>query len=370
MRVRNYAVALLLLAACSNELQTKSQAEVEAKASATQASFLASAPAPSPSTEDPFAREYVSIREQIDQAEENEFAVNNARDRVKVILAKDRNYAPAYVALADAEVASMYLESTESKEEVDAALVRAKKFVNHALKLQPDNIDAHMQSAWVSLFQGDYEIAEESLRYVESLKPGYPEAKLVRAGIAIENQDIPGMVKLAKEVIAESGNVHDRVIAYNFMITGYRLGAHNDEADAAFKKLLELRPESAWAHGNYAGFLLQREDIDGAIREAETSMNIRKSPPVTATLARAYLKKAQEMWEANRIHESAALVEKVGNLANDEPELMYILGQFYEGAAVRGRDPSMRKKALASYQRALELDPKHREAERAVERLQ
>jgi tetratricopeptide (TPR) repeat protein len=96
---------------------------------------------------------------------------------------------------------------------------------------------------------------------------------------------------------------------------------------------------------------------------------IRKYKEAEGVLAMAYIRKAQQMWEESQIQQSAAYIEKVRGVAGDNPNLMFALGQFYETAAIRGRDRSMRQKAVEAYRRALELDPKYKEAELALERL-
>lgn len=122
-------------------------------------------------------------------------------------------------------------------------------------------------------------------------------------------------------------------------------------------------------HGNYAGFLLRRDDVDGAIREGEAAVRISPYPLALGTLAQSYLAKARRLWDENRIPESVVLVQKAGALASDNPHVAYALGSFYEGAAIRGKDPSMRAKALTSYKRSLELLPGYEDARQAVARL-
>lgn len=367
MRVRVSAVALFLLAACAEEAK-KPEAAADEKPKVVKASAATLAPPVAAAATDRFASRYEEIRSMLTRWDGDATKIDLARARLKEIVAEDRSYAPAYVGLARCETLGGYDGGVKFE---SAALDRAEKFVNHAIRLQPESFDAHIERAWIMRYRGDFDLAEESLRRAEELKPGHPEIKLVRAGIALEqSEDIQGATRLAREVVAQATDDDLRARAYSFLVFMYEAFAHKDEADAAHRELVRLRPQSAWAHGNYAGFLLRRDDVDGAIREGEAALRIRKYKHAEATLARAYLSKAQQLWDESRIQESASYVEKVRVVAGDKPELMFALGQFYEGAAIRGRDASMRKKALESYRRALELDPRHAEAERAVARLE
>ena len=363
MRIRCSGAALLILVACGGE-PPASQSATEGTRPRPAISAAAMTAPTAASATDPFAAEYEDIRLQLARWDGDTAKIDDARERLKAIIAKDRNYAPAYVGLARAEALSGYKGGREYE---PAGLDRAAKFVAHAIKLRPDYFDAYVEKAWIASFRGDIDIVEEAVRRADELKPGHPRVKLVRAAVA---DDVKTAARLAKEVIAESKSTDDKIHAYSVLVDVYQYGRHLDEADAAYREVLKLRPDAAWAHGNYAGFLLQRDDIDGAIREAEAAMKIRKYPLGLRTLVLTYIAKADQLWDANRIAESATYVAKIGSLGNDQPDLMFALGKFYERAAIRGRDASMRQKALASYRRVLELNPRHMEAERAVARLE
>lgn len=365
MRIRYSAAAVLLAVACGNERE-KSASPAERPIVPASVAQTTSLPVTQDEAADAFAAEYRSIMQGLRRWDGDAAAIEEARTRIKAILAKDRRYAPAYVALARAESAAGYQSGSNFE---PGALDRASKFIQHAIKLDSENFEAHCAAAWVARYRGDLDLAEESLRRAEELKPGTPEVKLIRASIANAQDDLPQMVKLAREVAAGAESVDDRVQAYSYLIRGYEAGLHLDEADAAHREVLKLRPDSAWLHGNYASFLLRRQDIDGAIREAEEAVRIRKYPNAVSTLVRSYIAKAQILWDANKISESAAYIQKVVGVAGEDSNLSYALGQFYEHAAIRSRDASMRAKALASYRRTLELNPRHIDAERAIQRL-
>ena len=220
------------------------------------------------------------------------------------------------------------------------------------------------------MYNGDYDIAEESLRTAEQLRPEDPGLNLVRAYIALRQREIQNALQFARKVTANATDADDRADGHRVLALIYQSGLHLDEADASYRELLKLRPDSATAHASYARLLLHRDDVDGAIREAEEALRIRTFPMGKFVLTQAYLRRAQELWDAKRIAESAAFIEKVAAISDEDAEISFALGEFYESAAVRGRDASMRKKALAAYKRALQIDPRNAEAGRAVSRLE
>lgn len=356
------AVAILV-AACSSEPDATPQAE---KAAARPATVQASVVAPASLAVDPFAEEYGEITRSLDNWDGDNAVVDQARTRAMAIVSKDREYAPAYILLARCEA----LAGTGNEEStLPDGRARAWRLLNRALALAPDNFDAHIGAASLATGDGDFDKAEESLRLAGALKPGHAALKSVRVAIANGEEDLPKMVQLAREVLADSQDPFIRFQAYRHLLYAYEGHLHLEEADAVYKELLQLRPESAWVRGGYARLLLHRDDIDGAIREGEKALSIRRYHVAVAALVGAYLRKGQEQWDAGRIAESTATVQKVAALADDSPELMVALGQFYEHAALRARDASFRRKALDAYRRALELNPRHMEAERSAARL-
>ena len=359
------AAVLLLAVSCS----TESPGPVNQASVAARAPRTAEAPAQNAGTAatDPFHEEYAALWKRIARWDGDPERLKEPRQQVMAIIGKDRKYAPAYVALARIEAFSGFKSDMTFESE---ALDRGSKFVSHALKLDASNFDAHCTAALIATLRGDYDVAEESLRRADELKPGHAAVKVIRASIASEQNEPLTAVKLAREVIAESTDDDLRAMAYDRLIEAYVEGSHLEQADAAFKEVLKLRSDSAWIHSTYAFLLLNRDDVDGAVREAEAAAKIRDYPFGKAVLALSYLAKGQQLWDAKKIVESTSFVQKVADLSSDNAHVAFRLGEFYERAAVRSRDASLRKKALASYKRALEINPQNMDAERAVERLE
>ena len=375
--VRPLCIATIAFCLFSCADKPESPATPAASSAPANASTKVEASAPEPAkpvaATDPFAEEYASIRSQITRWDGDIQRLDNARERILQIIAKDKTYAPAYVALARIELLKTYEQEREKEQEQPSqpeGVARAEKFLKHALELDPNSFDAHRTSAWMAMYNGDYDIAEESLRTAEALRPEDPGLDLVRAYIALRQRELQKAVQFARKVTANATDPDDRADGHRILVLIYESGLHLDEADGSFRELLKLRPDSATAHAGYAGLLLQRDDVDGAIREGEEATRIRKFPIAKFILTQAYLRRAQELWDAKKVAESASFVEKVAALSDEDARVSFALGEFYEGAAVRGHDASMRKKALAAYKRALEIDPRNMEAERAVSRLE
>lgn len=356
---------ILTLGACSKKEQpAPAQQPVQAAVTAPKPA----APAPPAPAADELKSEYQKADALLDDHWWGSGAtLEAAKNQFTALLEKDRNFAPAYTGLARVEFLSGYFRGDEFD---STALARASKLNAHALELDPNFFDAHILAGYLARYSNDYDLARASFdRAGEIGGIHHADVLLGRAELADAENDSAAMVALAKQTIAGSYDLTARARAYGYLIDAYGMGGHNDQVDAAYREQLKARPDVAWFHGNYAGFLLRRGDVDGAVREAETAIRIDPYPIGMRTLARALLAKANQQWESGQYAEAGKTIERMAPMAGDDPALCASLGSFYEAAAIRSRDAAMRARALEWYRKALALAPEDRELQRVVARL-
>ncbi|MFZ2490289.1 MAG: hypothetical protein WA208_02280, partial [Thermoanaerobaculia bacterium] len=292
--------------------------------------------------------------------------LERARTAFTQLVNRDRNFPLGYVGLARTEYYAGFMRARTYDQ---GPLDKAWKYVNHALKLDPQCYDAHLASSYISMARGDYDIARDSLASAAEIDPASPRHTLAQAHLAEREEEVAESMRLARDVVARSQDPIDVRQARQILIGAYGLGGQLEEADAEHREILKLDPKGAWSHGNYAQFLLARDDIDGAVREAEAAVAITPYPIAVNTLARALLIRARREWDDNQVAVAGRTLERVAELAKDDPETYAGLGGFYEGAAIRAKDPSMRTRALEWYEKALALSPDDPELQKVVARL-
>ena len=367
------AVFLLAFTACTRETQQPAAPPAQPAAQPAVAKAAAVPATPAPATATAAARPNEALLEAYRTAladlrkyQGDPRVLDKARAAFTELVARDRNFAPAYAGLAWTEYYVAYVNNGYSRPE---PLRNAWKFASHALKLDPECYDAHVASAYVSMARGDYDLAREALHRAEEIDPSSVRHVLGRAHLAEKEEDIREAVRLAREVVAKGKDPADLRQARRVLITALEGLGHLDEADAEYRATIALDPHGAWTHGNYAGFLLDRNDIDGAIREAEAAVAITPYPIAVDTLARALLQRAHREWNANQIAQAGRTLERVAKLSEGHPSMYVALGSFYETAAVRAKDPAMNARALEWYEKALALMPDNRDLQKVVERL-
>jgi len=333
------------------------------KPAVAAASMVAPAPAPS-SALDP---EYVRARDLLDTWDGDTGKVDQAHDIAMKMLATNVASAPGYVILARCELDNAYRSGSDWDL---TGTTRARKLADHALKLDPANIDGMVISAKVWMALHDYDAAAHLLDDVDAARPGGPEAKEIRANIYLHTGRYKEAVGLAKEVVASpDARVGTKWSAnYDIALIDDALG-YKDAADAANRAAIALNPNSAWGHGNYAHFLLHRGDIDGGIAEAERAVKLQPYPLGVETLARGYIAKASSLFEARQYREAGSYVEKALALAGKNARTNLAAGMFYQQAYMRSHDHELKDRAIAAFNKTLELDPGNGVAQKALEEL-
>ena len=364
--IRRAALCALLAVGCTQKQEPVAPAAAAPRPTpVVQASAI---PAVAPAGDaDLLASEYRQADDILRKWEGDKAQLEDARSRLMAIVAKDKGYALAYVGLANVEI------RTKPDNEDESPTVhqeRAYKFSQHALKLNPELYEAHLAAGWIARHERDTDKAREAAEAAEKIRPNTAGVRLLRADIGLTGDDPRETVKHAKDALEVATDPYDKAAAYRYLVEAYEFGSHLEEADHAYQEMLKATPDSSSAHARYSALLLYRDDVDGAVQHAEKAMSLFKSPLAEAVYAQAYLKKAQMLWDANQVAESTKYVEKIAELPGSNARVSFALGKFYENAAVRGKDKAMRKKALVSYKKAVELDANYEDAKRAVERLE
>ena len=360
------AVLLFLLCGASCAQKEAATAAAPKKPAAKPATVAASVvtPAVTAAASDP---EYLRARDLLDGWDGETGKVDQARDIAMKMLATNTAYAPAYVILARCELDNAYMSGNEWDLE---GTTRARKFADHALKLDPANVDAMVASAKTWMALRDFDAALHVLDDVDAARPGNPEAKEIRATVFLETGRYKEAVALAKEVVASpDARVSTKWSAnYDMALIDDALG-YKDAADAANRAAIALNPSSAWGHGNYSYFLLKRGDVDGAIAEGERAVKLTPYPLALEMLARAYIAKASALYDGRQYREAGGYVEKALALSGNNARTNLAAGMFYASAYGRSHDRELKDRAVAAFRKTLELDPGNGVAQNQLEQL-
>jgi serine/threonine-protein kinase len=189
-------------------------------------------------------------------------------------IAKDPDYALAYVALAESYILAVdrFLSSD--------AMILAREAANQALEKDADLAEAHTSLGVVHmLFDWDWLAAEREFKRAIKLNPNYPTAHHWYA-------EYLSAIKRSDEALAEINRALDRdplSLPINRDVgLHYYYAARYDQALAQCLRMLELDPNFSSAHRLLARVYLQKGRFDDAIAELQKAEAL--SPNSTTAL--------------------------------------------------------------------------------------
>jgi predicted Zn-dependent protease len=144
-----------------------------------------------------------------------------------------------------------------------------------------------------------------------------------------------------------------------------------DAADQARRRQIDLVPESAWAKGDYAEFLIRKGDVNAAIVMAQRAVNQLAYGAGKNTLAHAYCAQGESLlWTDHQADEAARSFQAAQGAFASAECAAYGLGAYHQYQGVTRNSSSELFVAKGLYEKATALEPENALARRALEALQ
>ncbi len=229
-------------------------------------------------------------------------------------IAKDPNYALAYVGLADSYLLLPNYGSTSSQEALPPARTAAKK----ALALDDSLAEAHASLGLLATIELDLERALSELERAVQLKPNYATAHhwLALADMTLARFD-PAIGEGKRAIELDPLSL---IINADFSWL-YLCARRYDEGEAQARKTLEIDPHFFLAH-YYLGIALQLKGrLSEAIPEFQKSFDLNGDPYSLGILGQAYARNGQNE-EARKI---LARLNEHGNARRVAPYAMALV---------------------------------------------
>ncbi len=188
----------------------------------------------------------------------------------------------AYVQLARVVIKLGFINSTSSGANFkDGTLRTARQLLDTAMQLDANNGNVLVLYGHLATLEGRYEFAERLLTRADELGVEHPWLHPNWAALYLET-DRPEEAFSRYLLVINSGTDNRVVVgtAYKGLRDYYRSIGDMKRVEETYLSQIELDPNKAWHHGNYANFLLShREDeVDKAIFHAERALSLMDYP--------------------------------------------------------------------------------------------
>ncbi len=212
--------------------------------------------------------------------------LRKAIDYFERAIAKDPNYALAYVGLADSHLLLSSYASVSPRESLPPAKAALKK----ALSLDDSLAEAHASSGLLATLELDLQRAIDELQRAIKLKPNYATAHhWLSLGFTTLGQFDPAILEAKRAVELDPLSL---IINADYGWV-YFNGHRYDQAEAQVRKTLEIDPNFFLAH-YYLGAVLQfKGHVAQAIPEFQKAFDLNGDPYSRAMLGQGYARNGQ-----------------------------------------------------------------------------
>jgi TolB-like protein/Tfp pilus assembly protein PilF len=200
----------------------------------------------------------------------------------------DPNFASAWAAMAlDRTQETSYFQSGKDHEMM---LSEARYAAEQALKLDPNLSEAHRAMSDILYAEFNAKAAEAEIHQAIVLDPGNAHAFNDASDIALTLRHFDEALQLGQRAVAL-----DPLYAWNYGVVGdaYRASGRLVEAEAAYRKALDLAPRTSGLHVVLGWLLLERHEPAAALAEMDKEADDRYREVARALALDALGRKAE-----------------------------------------------------------------------------
>jgi tetratricopeptide (TPR) repeat protein len=326
---------------------------------------IVQASAPSGPTE--AARTYARALDLVDAYHGHDDSLSAAETLFKRMLLADSRSAMALAGLARVG----FKRSLITRDTFDEpGLERALGLAERAIANDPTFADGFVAKGWILRGLKDTVGARGVVDQARRLDPTSARVLALDATLASDDGETARAEQLFSDALSRPMTASLAGTVYAYLREVYWDTGDMDAVDACDRRSIELTPESAWAKGNYAFFLLEKGDFEAAIAMAQSALSQMDYGVARTTLAEAYCAKGHlSLWDGHDPETARKAFDNAVRAQESNACGHYGLGAYYQYLGKKGADPHALQEARRDYQSAADLDPKDGLASAALANL-
>jgi tetratricopeptide (TPR) repeat protein len=204
----------------------------------------------------------------------------------------------------------------------------------------------------------------------QQINPDALQVNLLLAELAVREKDYTEVEHRARRVLSETSDKKLLGDAHSLLTSVYKFQQRYDLAEKSYSSILELKPNSPWAHINYSNFLISQGQYDKAIDYGTKALALMDFGMGHKVLSRAYYKKGAELlWKKKKPAESAQYFALAVEHNPADADAYYGLGLSRYHTGYSGKNVLELEKAEQALMMAVRLNPDHKQARETLNRL-
>ena len=275
-----------------------------------------------------------AVGDRLDSYRGDPSILHDAEVQLRQILDGDRRCATAYVQLARVFSLGGYIGGDKYDQNF---IAQASRAINHALALDPNLFEAHIERAYVSLHQRDFRAVQIACDRAAELQPERPEVDLLLGTLANEHGEDATAEQHANAILDKTTDRALRNSAYEILVEVYWHRREFDRVVAIQEQALAME-DSAWRRHDLALALMDAKQYDRAIVTARSALEKMDFPAGWRTLAQAYVGKAREQVAHGALRDAAVSYEQAMHADPTYAPARDELSQLWERLIVAGHD--------------------------------
>jgi len=312
-------------------------------------------------------RAYVEAMDRVDQYSGDRRLLDEAEARLE-----DMRKANPRSALALAGLGRIaFRRSALRADTFDPDLLnRALDLSSQAISFDPALADGYIVRGFALNGKKDAAGARVAAATARKLAPTMPRVQMLAETLAEDSGDLDGAEKILRNMLSRPIEQHWAGVVFGDLATLYEKAGDLEAATDARRRQVDLEPESAWAKGSYASFLIRKGDYEGAIAMAKQALSQMDYGAARLTLADAYCLKGEvALWDQGDT--SGARQAFDAATAADAPDYRaaYDLGAYHQFLGVSFHDPKQMDLAKHAYETATSLEPRDELSKKALKLL-
>jgi len=314
-------------------------------------------PPPTPANDSKEAALVFEARKKLDHAEGRALAIGEAETLCARALELKKDYAPAFVQLSRA-----------ARRRAPPRAKDAHDLLDKAEKLEPQSYDVHLHRAWTFEAEGNIEGARKSLSRAASLDPARVDGDALYARLLNAEKAWDEAIKRATRAVEGTTDPFVQYLGWQELSQSYRAVGEFEAADSAYRKIIAASPDSAWARGNYADFLVGRAQYGRALELVKEAESRSKYGALAKTSAEAHVGAGiGALWDHKTVAEARAHFETAVEKDAKNANAWYGVAACDRVDAMTYRDKQKLARSKQALQVALSIDPGHWWAKKALD---